>query len=376
VDNGPVKVLGVETSCDDTAIAIVENRDTVLANVVSSQTALHRAYGGVVPELASRHHLENIEPILDKALSDGALALSDIDGIAVTAGPGLIGSLLVGVSFAKALAWSSGKPLAGVNHLEGHIRAAFLEHPATPLPALALVVSGGHSSLYLCPEEGTYRLVAKTRDDAAGEAFDKAARLLGLGYPGGPIIDRLAKDGDSSAIPFPRARMSDGSLDFSFSGLKTALMRYAKANGLAVERTSPSPAYDPHGPEKGPEAEREAVAPSVLRDVAASFQKAIVDVLVERSISAAAAEGVRSIIVTGGVACNSLLRSEIRARGEALGLSVSIPSPRYCTDNAAMIAAAGTLHLERGEDLSLSLSATPGWRLGGIEAERTSHRHK
>src|SRR5437773_6361145 len=246
-----MRVLGIETSCDDTAIAVVEDRTRVLSNVVSSQTDLHRAYSGVVPELASRHHLENIEPILRAALAEARLTLAEIDALAVTAGPGLIGSLLVGVSFAKALAWSTGKPLAALNHLEGHVRAAFLEHPETPFPSLALVVSGGHSSLYLCPEEGTYTMVARTRDDAAGEAFDKAARLLGLGYPGGPIIDRLAEEGDPHAVLFPRARMSDGSLDFSFSGLKTALLRHARAAGLAVERSAPAGPYDPHAAERG-----------------------------------------------------------------------------------------------------------------------------
>jgi len=282
----------------------------------------------------------------------------------------------VGVSFAKALAWSSGKPLVAVNHLEGHVRAAFIEMPDLPFPALALIVSGGHSSLYLCPEEGVYRLLARTRDDAAGEAFDKAARLLGLGYPGGPIIDRLAKEGDPRAVPFPRARMSDGSLDFSFSGLKSALLRHARATGLAVERSAPAPAYDPHGPEKGPVEDDEAPVPREILDVAASFQQAVVDVLVDRTMEAAVRETVRSVIVSGGVACNSLLRAEMRARCEQRGLAIAIPSPCYCTDNAAMIASAGALKLERGEIASLELTAMPGWRLGGPEAERTSHRHK
>ena len=374
-----MRVLGIETSCDDTAIAVVEDRTRVLSNVVSSQTDLHRAYGGVVPELASRQHLENIEPILRAALAEAGATLAEIDAIAVTAGPGLIGSLLVGVSFAKALAWSTQKPLAAVNHLEGHVRAAFLEHPETPFPALALVVSGGHSSLYLCPEEARYTMVARTRDDAAGEAFDKAARLLGLGYPGGPIIDRLARDGDPEAVPFPRARMSDGSLDFSFSGLKTALLRHAQATGLAVERSAPGRVYDPHGPESGAVQDSARPGSSVSKevlDVAASFQRAVVDVLVERTLAAAEAEGVRSVVVTGGVACNSLLRAEIRRACEARGLGVAIPSPRYCTDNAAMIASAGFLHLERGETAPADLSATPGWRLGGTEAERTTLRHK
>ena len=479
-----MKVLGIETSCDDTAIAVVEDRSRVLASIVSSQTAIHRAYGGVVPELASRHHLENIEPIFDQALAEAGVGLAGIDAVAITAGPGLIGSLLVGVSFAKALAWAAGKPLVAVNHLEGHVRAAFIESPDLPLPALALIVSGGHSSLYLCPEEGVYRLIARTRDDAAGEAFDKAARLLGLGYPGGPVIDRLAKEGNPKAVPFPRARMSDGSLDFSFSGLKTALLRHARATGLAVERSAPAPAYDPHGPERGPVEEddaatqaeartgggtsggagagagtvtgtggeagaragsevvrglgkgtraaggegggpvdgRGAVARGAagsgvrtgagsgrgsagdppqaagsgvtsgtatgaasgaarpvtaeVRDVAASFQRAVVDVLVERTLEAAEREAVASVIVSGGVACNSLLRAEMRARGAERGLAVAIPSPRYCTDNAAMIAAAGFLRLERGELAPADLTAIPGWRLGGPEAERTSHRHK
>ena len=371
-----MRVLAIETSCDDTAIAVVEGRGRVLSSLVSSQTAIHRAYGGVVPELASRHHLENIEPIYDQALADAGVGLGGIDGIAVTAGPGLIGSLLVGVSFARGLAWAAGKPLVAVNHLEGHVRAAYLESPDLPYPAMALVVSGGHTSLYLCPEDGTYRLVARTRDDAAGEAFDKAARLLGLGYPGGPILDRLARDGDAGAVPFPRARMSDGSLDFSFSGLKTALLRHAKATGLAVERSAPSAAFDPHGPERGPVEDAEKEVPRAVRDVAASFQRAVVDVLVGRTMEAAARDQVRAVIVSGGVACNSLLRSEMRARCEERGLAVAIPSPRYCTDNAAMIGAAGLLKLERGERAPADLTAQPGWRLGGPESARTTLRHK
>jgi len=371
-----MKILGVETSCDDTAIAVLEGRDRILANVVSSQTALHRAYGGIVPELASRHHLENIQPILDEALGMAGARLTDIDGVAVTAGPGLIGSLLVGVSFAKALAWAMGRPLVGVNHLEGHVRAAYIEAPDLPYPALALVVSGGHTSIYLSPEEGVYKLVARTRDDAAGEAFDKAARLLGLGYPGGPIIDRLAKDGDPASVPFPRARMSDGSLDFSFSGLKTAVLRQARAAGLAIERSAPSPAYDPHGPERGPQEDAPAEPSQAVRDFAASFQTAVVDVLVERTMSAAQEQGARAVVVSGGVACNSLLRTAMRAACDARGLALAIPAPKYCTDNAAMIAAAGRLHLERGERATLDLSAQPGWKLGGPEAARTTLRHK
>ena len=375
-DRAPMRVLGIETSCDDTAFAVLEGRSRVLANVVSSQTSLHRAYGGIVPELASRHHLEAIEPLLGKALEDAGLALADIDALAVTAGPGLIGSLLVGVALAKGLAWSMGKPLAAVNHLEGHVRAAYLESPDLPYPTIALVVSGGHSSLYLCPREGEYTLIARTRDDAAGEAFDKAARLLGLGYPGGPVIDRLARTGNPRAVPFPRARMTDGSLDFSFSGLKTALVRHARATGLSIDRGTPSAAYDPLGPERGPIEEAEGTVSQDVRDVAASFQQAIVEVLVDRTMAAAGAEGVRSVIVSGGVACNTLLREMMRVRCEAGGLALAIPSPRYCTDNAAMIAAAGVLHLERGEHASIELSAIPGWRLGGPEAARKTLRHK
>jgi N6-L-threonylcarbamoyladenine synthase len=371
-----MRVLGIETSCDDTAFAILDGRSRVLANVVSSQTALHRTYGGVVPELASRHHLEAIEPLFDKTLADAQITLGDIDGIAVTAGPGLIGSLLVGVSFAKALAWATGKPLVGINHLEGHVRAAYIDAPDLPFPALSLIVSGGHSSLYLSPREGEYRLLARTRDDASGEAFDKAARLLGLGYPGGPIIDRLAKTGNPQAVPFPRARMSDGTIDFSFSGLKTALVRHARAVGLAIERSAPKTAYDPHGPDRGATEDSEQAASAAVRDIAASFQQAVVDQLVDRAMAAAERESVRSVIVSGGVACNSLLRETMRARCEAAGLAIAIPPPRYCTDNAAMIAAAGCLHLERGERADLDLGADPGWRLGGPEAARTTLRHK
>jgi N6-L-threonylcarbamoyladenine synthase len=339
------RILAIETSCDETAAAVVADRCHVLSNVVASQVDVHRKYGGVVPELASRHHVEAIGPIVTEALERAGVGLDGVDAVAVTCGPGLVGSLLVGLCAGKAMAWHRGLPLLGVNHLEGHIRSPFLEHPEIELPAVALVVSGGHTSLYLCPDEGIYRLLARTRDDAAGEAFDKVAKLLGLGYPGGPVIDRLSEGADEAAVRFPKAVMKDHSLDFSFSGLKTAVRRRAQAEGLA------------HGAAVGGEA-----SPRV-RDLVASFQKAVVDALVDTTIRACRKEAIRTILLAGGVACNRRLR---RAFGEAAvehGLKVYMPSPVYTTDNAAMIAAAAFLHLERGQIASMALNADANLRL-------------
>lgn len=339
------RILGIETSCDETAAAVVEDRSHVLSSIVASQIDLHRAFGGVVPELAARRHVETIEVVVQDALSEAGLALDDIDAIAVTRGPGLIGSLLVGVSAAKAMAWQRRLPLVAVNHLEGHVRSAFIEHPAIAFPALALIVSGGHTSLYLCPAEGVYRPVARTRDDAAGEAFDKVAKLLGLGYPGGPVIERLARGGDDRAHELPRARMKDGSLDFSFSGIKTAVRKLARDAGLV----HPAPAGG-------------AISPAV-RDLAASFQRAVVEVLVRRTLEACREQAVADVLITGGVACNGALREAFERAGAAEGLRVWIPAPRYTTDNAAMIAAAGFLHYERGELAGVDLAADAALRL-------------
>jgi N6-L-threonylcarbamoyladenine synthase len=339
------RILAIETSCDETAAAVVEDRCRVLSSIVASQVDVHRKYGGVVPELASRHHVEAIGPIVTEALEVAGEGIERIDAVAVTSGPGLVGSLLVGLCAAKAIAWHRGIPLLAVNHLEGHIRSPFIEHPKIPFPAVALVVSGGHTSLYLCPDEGTYRLLARTRDDAAGEAFDKVAKLLGLGYPGGPVIDRLAEGADENAIPFPKAVMKDRSLDFSFSGLKTAVRRLAQREGLT------RPAATGGDPS------------SRVRDVVASFQRAVVGALLETTFRAARREDVRTILLAGGVACNRRLRRAFLDAAAEHGLSVFMPSPAYTTDNAAMIAEAGFLHLERGERAGLDLNADPNLRL-------------
>ncbi len=332
------RILGIETSCDETAAAVVDDRVHVRSSIVASQIELHRRFGGVVPEIAARRHVETIEQVITEALESAASSWEEIDAIAVTRGPGLIGSLLVGVCAAKAIAWHRELPLLAVNHLEGHVRSAFIEHPGIDFPCAALIVSGGHTAIYLCPEEDAYRLVARTRDDAAGEAFDKVAKLLGLGYPGGPIIDRLAQGANERAYTFPKAQMKDRSLDFSFSGIKTAVRRQAQLAGL--ERAGGQ------GDEASP----------VVRDIVASFQRAVVDVLVDRTLRACRQEALRSLIVAGGVACNSRLRQAFARAARSQELAVYFPSPRYTTDNAAMIAAAGFLHLERGRVAALDLS--------------------
>ena len=330
------RILGIETSCDECAAAVVDDRHHVRSSVVASQIELHRQYGGVVPELAARHHVEAIGAVVSEALQQAGTDLGSIDAVAVTQGPGLVGSLLVGLCTAKAIAWERRLPLLAVHHLEGHIRSAFIEHPEIEFPAIALVVSGGHTSLYLCPVEDSYRLLARTRDDAAGEAFDKVAKLLGLGYPGGPIIDRLARDADERAFEFPQAQMKDHSLDFSFSGIKSAVRRQ-------VQRT--------------------AVPPERLGDFVASFQRAVVEALVRHTLRACRTEAIRTVLVTGGVACNSRLRQAFAAAAETEGLRVYIPAPRYTTDNAAMIAAAGFLHLERRRFAPLDVNADASLRL-------------
>jgi N6-L-threonylcarbamoyladenine synthase len=339
------RILGIETSCDETAASVVEDRGNVLSSVISSQIAVHSEYGGVVPEIAARQHIQAIGPVVRQALDEAGVGLAGIDAIAVTQGPGLIGSLLVGLSAAKAIAWRHDLPLIGVNHLEGHIRSAFIDHPQIRFPALALIVSGGHTSLYLCPSEGDYRLIARTRDDAAGEAFDKVAKLLGLGYPGGPVIERLAEGADETAHAFPHAQMKDGSLDFSFSGLKTAVRRKAQEMGLA-----------------NPQAAAGEVTKEV-RDIAASFQRAVVRVLVRRALTACKRERVSSLLLTGGVACNERLRGAFHSACLRQNIELYAAAPRYTTDNAAMIAAAGFLGYERGEYASLDINAHPNLSL-------------
>jgi N6-L-threonylcarbamoyladenine synthase len=340
------RILAIESSCDETAAAVVEDRCHVLSSVVASQDDVHAKYGGVVPELASRRHIECIGPVVEEALLRAATPLDGLDAIAVTRGPGLVGSLLVGVCAAKAMAWQRGLPLIAVNHLEGHVRSPFLENPGIELPAVALVVSGGHTALYLCPEEGVYRGLARTRDDAAGEAFDKVAKLLGLGYPGGPVIDRIAEGANERAIDFPRAVMKNQSLDFSFSGLKTAVRIRATADGLvARSATGGEPT-------------------AAVRDLVASFQRTVVETLLDTTLRACRREGVRTVLVAGGVACNRRLRAAFEDAAGAHGLEVFVPSPRYATDNAAMIGAAAFLQLERGRFAPLDLNADASWKLG------------
>jgi tRNA N6-adenosine threonylcarbamoyltransferase len=326
-------VLGIETSCDETAAAVLDGGRKVLGQIVASQDKVHGPYGGVVPELASRRHLEDILPVVTGALGQAGVGLGDLGGIAVTHGPGLVGSLLVGCSVAKALAYAHRLPLVGVNHLEGHIYAAFLEEPAPTYPFLALVVSGGHTALYLARAPRDYRRIGQTRDDAAGEAFDKVAKLLGLGYPGGPLIERSAKTGDPKAITFPTAQMSDGAPDFSFSGIKTAVSLFVKRNGPLDAR---------------------AVA-----DVAASFQATAVKMLVRKTARAALSLGVRRVLLTGGVAANGALRAAFQAECGERRWELFVPSRALCTDNAAMIAAAGHDRLVAGERAPLTLNAVP-----------------
>jgi N6-L-threonylcarbamoyladenine synthase len=382
-----MQVLGIESSCDETAAAVVAEVDDVArpwqirSSVVASQVEIHREWGGVVPELASRQHLRDICGVVEQALEEAGIAMAGrgsegprhtdpglaraqsgpfqpdsgrlgrlrrgIDAVAVTQGPGLVGSLLVGLQFAKSLAASIGKPLIPVHHLAGHIESLFLHNGALPLPAVVLVVSGGHTSLYLVPEPGIYTLIARTRDDAAGEAYDKVAKLLGQGYPGGPIIDRLAREGDDRAIAFPTTRITHrdrnapglaGRLDFSFSGIKTAVMRHVKS-------------------------ENRVFSPREIADICASFQRVVVDTLVERLFEAASRFGAKSVGIAGGVSANSRLRKDATARGNAMGLPVFLPTLALSTDNAAMIAAAGLRRFRQGLTAGWDLNADPALKL-------------
>jgi N6-L-threonylcarbamoyladenine synthase len=329
-----VKVLGIETSCDETAVAVVEDGRTILTNLISSQAPLHERFGGVVPEVASRAHLETINPLLTMALADAGIWFGDIDAVAVTVGPGLVGALLVGLAAAKAVAVALDVPFIGVNHMEGHIYANMLEHGPVDEPFVTFLVSGGHTMLVHVPEPHVYEVLGQTLDDAAGEAFDKIARFLGLGYPGGPALDALAQTGDRDAIRFPRALAGSGSYDFSLSGLKTAVVRHVKAERAAGREPSTA-------------------------DVAASFQEAVVEVQVDKTIAAAVGKGVRTILLGGGVVANTRLRKLIAERAADRDLELRIPSPELCTDNAAMIAAAGYSRLMRGERTDLEVGASP-----------------
>jgi N6-L-threonylcarbamoyladenine synthase len=327
---GPI--LGIETSCDETAASVLAADGAILSNIITSQHAVHQRFGGVVPELASRAHIESIEVVSAEALQKAGLAWADLTGIAVTQGPGLAGALLVGVNYAKALAYVLNIPLVGVSHLEGHIASAWLQDPAFPLPCVVLVVSGGHTHLYYKEPSGHCRLLGSTRDDAAGEAFDKGAQLLGLEYPGGPAIDRLARQGNPEAIAFPRSYLKRGSLEFSFSGLKTALLYKLQA---MTEQSRTAQAAD----------------------LAAGYQEAIVAVLVEKSFAAVRSSGARALAVVGGVSANSRLRALLQQRATSENLHLSLPPLAYCTDNAAMIAAAGRQALRAGLRASLDIDA-------------------
>ena len=333
-----VVILAIESSCDETAAAVVRNGREVLSNVISSQIALHTLYGGVVPEIASRKHIEKINQVITQALQEANVALRDITAIAVTYGPGLVGALLVGVSEAKAISFATGIPLIGVHHISGHISANYIEHPDLEPPFVCLVASGGHSHLVIVREYGEYEIIGRTRDDAAGEAFDKVARAIGLGYPGGPKIDKVAKEGNPDAILFPRAKVAENEYDFSFSGLKSAVLNYL--NGCRM---------------KGEEI--------CQADVAASFQKAVVDVLVEHSLHAVQAFGYDKFAIAGGVASNSALRTAFEAECAKRGVAFYRPSPILCTDNAAMIGAAGYYEYLKGVRHGYDLNAVPNLQL-------------
>jgi N6-L-threonylcarbamoyladenine synthase len=355
-------ILGIESSCDETAAAVIEDGVKVRSNIIASQIATHRKYGGVVPELASREHLEKISGVVNDALSEAGVAFHDIDGIAVTQGPGLVGSLLVGVNYAKGVAFATNKPFVGVNHIEGHVYSVAFEYPPPEYPALALIVSGGHTNLFLIPEAEKYKLVGRTRDDAAGEAFDKVSKLIGLGYPGGPVIDRLAQRGNKRAIIFPLAEIKSKetgalSLDFSFSGLKTAVLRHVREHKI-------EPVTDPSNP------------PEHILDLCASFQNAVVRALVRSLRKAAEQYHPKTIILAGGVACNSELRATVKHLAGELNVPAYIPSPIFTTDNAAMIAAAGYPKLLRGECASWEMSADVSLRLQNVDVEDSKLRKK
>jgi tRNA N6-adenosine threonylcarbamoyltransferase len=332
-----VRVLGIETSCDETGVAVVED-DHVLSNVLGTQADLHARFGGVVPEVAARAHVRALTPLLEEALERAGSRFSDLDGVAVTVGPGLVGALLVGIAGAKAVALASGAAFIGVNHLEGHIWANFLEHGPPRPPYVCLVVSGGHTMLVHMPAEDRYEVLGQTVDDAAGEAFDKIARFLGLGFPGGPALDRLARRGDPQAIDFPRAMLDSGDYDFSLSGLKTSVLRHVRREREAGRRIDPA-------------------------DLAASFQEAIVDVQVSKTMAAARDRGVETVLLGGGVVANTRLRERMQAAGAEAGIDVRFPSTALCTDNGAMIAAAGAARLARGERSSFDVAADAGLEL-------------
>ncbi len=330
--------LAVESSCDETSVAVLKNGREVISNIVSTQIDLHKKFGGVVPEVASRKHIENIDGVLQEALDEANITLNDIDHIAVTYGPGLVGALLVGLSHAKALAYTLKKPLVGVNHIEGHVSANYIAHKDLKPPFITLIVSGGHTHLVEVKGYGEYEILGRTRDDASGEAFDKIARAMELGYPGGPIVDRLAKQGNKNAIDFPRAYLDDG-YDFSFSGLKSAVLNYLNAKKMKKEEV-------------------------VVEDVCASFQEAVVEVLSQKAIKAAKEKGYNTITLAGGVACNSALREKISSLGKENNIDIKYPPIDLCTDNAAMIGCAGYYEYINGRVDDMSLNAVPNLKIG------------
>lgn len=338
-DKKDVLVLAIETSCDETAASVVKNGREILSNTIYTQIRLHTVFGGVVPEIASRKHIEKINPVIETALQEAGVTLDQTDAIAVTYGPGLVGALLVGVAEAKAIAYATGKPLIGVHHIEGHISANYIEHKELEPPFLCMVASGGHSHLVLVKDYGEYEIIGRTRDDAAGEAFDKVARAIGLGYPGGPKIDKLAREGDKNAITFPRAKISGSPDDFSFSGLKSSVLNYlnqCEMKGVEVNRA----------------------------DVAASFQQAVIDVLTEHTVAAAKRIGMKKVAIAGGVASNSSLREQMKKKCEKNGIAFYYPSPVYCTDNAAMIGVAGYYEYRKGVRDGWDLNAVPNLKIG------------
>ncbi len=334
-----VYILAIESSCDETAAAVVKNGRQVLSSVISSQIALHTVFGGVVPEITSRKHIERINQVIEEALAQSGMTLEEMTAVAVTYGPGLVGALLVGVAEAKAIAYGAGKPLVGVHHIEGHVSANFIEHPDLEPPFVCLIVSGGHTHLVVVKDYGEFEILGRTRDDAAGEAFDKVARAVGLGYPGGPKIDRAAKDGRAGAIAFPRAKVEGAPYDFSFSGLKSAVLNYLHHARQVGEEIS-------------------------VPDLAASFQSAVVDVLVEHTVEAAKQLGYGRVAMAGGVAANSALRAAMKDACAGAGLQLYYPSPVLCTDNAAMIGAAGYYEYINGVRSGWDLNAVPGLKLG------------
>ncbi len=337
-DNKDTVILAIETSCDETAAAVVSNGREVLSNVIYTQIAIHTEYGGVVPEIASRKHVEKINPVIRQALADADLSLDEVDAVAVTYGPGLVGPLLVGVNCAKSIAWAKGKPLVGVHHISGHISANYIEHPDLEPPYMCLVVSGGHTHLVEVTGYGEYRIIARTRDDAAGEAFDKVARAIGLGYPGGPKIDKAAREGDPYAIDFPKGRVRDSEYDFSFSGLKSAVLNHlnsCRMQGIEVNTS----------------------------DIAASFQRSVVEVLCERSMEVFDKSDMDKFALAGGVASNTALRNALESALAARGAALYVPSPVYCTDNAAMIGAAAYYEYTAGVRHGFDLNAVPNLTL-------------